>query len=122
MSLFGLNRRLRGAAVGHLAAFELSSSIPNREYARGLRRLGFEGPACVFYDEHVEADAVHDMIATYDLAGALAIEEPSLAEDIVFGAAALEVVESLASSHLLRSWRSRRTSLRSRTPAIAAAG
>ena len=27
MSMFGLNRRLRGAAVGHLAAFELGSSI-----------------------------------------------------------------------------------------------
>jgi len=42
MSMLGLNRRLRGAAVGHLAAFELGSSIPNRAYGRGLRRLGLE--------------------------------------------------------------------------------
>ena len=33
MSLFGLHRRLRGAIVGHLALFEMTSSIPNRRYA-----------------------------------------------------------------------------------------
>jgi hypothetical protein len=111
MSLLGLNRRLRGAAVGHLAAFELGSSIPNGAYGRGLRRLGFEGPALSFYDEHVEADAVHDMIATYDLAGVLALEEPLLADDIVFGARALELVESRFAAHLLASWRAGTTSL-----------
>ncbi|RSN04308.1 hypothetical protein DMB42_32095 [Nonomuraea sp. WAC 01424] len=37
MSLFGLHRRLRGALVGHLAAIEMTSSLPNRRYAVGLR-------------------------------------------------------------------------------------
>jgi hypothetical protein len=111
MSLFGLNRRLRGAAAGHLAAFELGSSIPNRSYGRGLRRLGFEGSPLVFYDEHVEADSVHDMIATYDLAGVLASEEPALANDIVFGARALDLVESRFGAHLLTSWSAKTTSL-----------
>ena len=41
MSMFGLNRRLRGAIAGHLAAFEMTSSIPNRLIGNGLRRLGF---------------------------------------------------------------------------------
>jgi hypothetical protein len=112
MSLFGLHRRLRGSAVGHLAAFELSSSIPNRFYAQGLRRLGYEGSALVFYDEHVVADSVHDMIATYDLAGVLAMEEPALAGDIVFGAKALDLVESRFAAHLLESWSAETTSLR----------
>jgi hypothetical protein len=40
ISLYGLHRRLRGALVGHLAAFEMTSSIPNRRYGDGLRRLG----------------------------------------------------------------------------------
>ena len=40
MSLFGLHRRWRGALVGHLALFEMESSVPNRRYANGLRRLG----------------------------------------------------------------------------------
>ena len=111
MSLFGLNRRLRGAAVGHLAAFELGSSIPNRAYSRGLRRLGIEGRALTFFDEHVEADAVHDMIATYDLAEVLAEEEPALADDILFGARALDLVESRAADHLLAAWCAGGTSL-----------
>jgi hypothetical protein len=40
MSMFGLHRRLRGALVGHLALFEMTSSVPNRRYANGLRPLG----------------------------------------------------------------------------------
>ncbi|MGH2594948.1 MAG: iron-containing redox enzyme family protein [Actinomycetota bacterium] len=119
MSLFGLNRRLRGAAVGHLAAFELGSSIPNRAYGRGLRRLGYEGSALVFYDEHVEADSVHDMIATYDLAGVLAREEPALAHDIMFGARALDLVESRFAGHLLTSWEAEMTSLRPNAQVLA---
>jgi hypothetical protein len=35
MSLFGLHRRLRGAAMGHLAAFKMTSSLPCRRYLQG---------------------------------------------------------------------------------------
>src|SRR3954452_22122882 len=69
MSLFGLHRRWRGAIVGHLAAFEMTSSVPNRRYANALRRLGFGPRATDFFDEHVEADAVHENLAAVDLAG-----------------------------------------------------
>jgi hypothetical protein len=40
VTLFGLHTRLRGAAVGHLAAFEATSSLPSRRLAQGLQRLG----------------------------------------------------------------------------------
>src|SRR5918995_228517 len=70
MSLCGLHRRLRGAIVGHLALFEMTSSLPNRRYGRGLRRLGFETEAATdFFDEHVVADAVHENLAAVDPAG-----------------------------------------------------
>jgi hypothetical protein len=59
MSLFGLHRRWRGAALGHLTAVEMTSSEPSRRYSAGLRRLGYGARVTVFYDEHVEADAVH---------------------------------------------------------------
>ncbi len=111
MSLFGLNRRLLGAAVGHLAAFELGSSIPNGAYARGLRRLRIKDAGLTFFDEHVIADSVHDMIATYDLAGSLAQAEPNFAGDIIFGAKALDLVESLFAESLLAAWSSGRASL-----------
>jgi len=111
MSLFGLHRKWRAAAVGHLALFELGSPLPNRRYGNGLRRLGFGPDTTDFHDEHVEADAVHSMIATYDLAGRLAEDEPDLAGDIVFGARALSFVEGAASEQLLSSWQEGRTSL-----------
>lgn len=111
MSFFGLNRRWRGAAVGHLALFELGSPLPNRMYGDGLRRLGFGADVTDFYDEHVEADAVHSMLATYDLAERLASDEPALAPDIVFGARALNHIEGRASQHLLDRWESGESSL-----------
>src|SRR3712207_711594 len=58
MSLFGLHRRWRGAALGHLACVEMTSSEPSRRYSAGLRRLGFDETTTVFYDEHVEADEI----------------------------------------------------------------
>ncbi|MDP9188711.1 MAG: iron-containing redox enzyme family protein, partial [Actinomycetota bacterium] len=92
MTMLGLQRRRRGAIVGHLAMFEITSAEPNRRYANGLRRLGLEA-ATDFFDEHVEADSVHENIAAYDLAGGLARQEPELASDILFGARALLCLE-----------------------------
>jgi len=121
MSLCGLHRRLRGAITGHLALFEMTSSIPNRRYAAGLRRLGVEDPrALAFFDEHVEADAVHEQIAAVDLAGGLARMEPALAADIVWGARALVEVEARWAQHLLDAWAARCSSLR--RPLAAPAG
>ncbi len=111
MSLFGLHRRWRGAIIGHLAAFEMSSSIPNRRYSRGLDRLGFP-QARGFYDEHVLADAVHENLAAVDLAGGLGRLEPHLVRDILFGAAALVELDRRATRHMLGSWRRGESSLR----------
>ncbi|HET7508003.1 MAG TPA: iron-containing redox enzyme family protein [Solirubrobacterales bacterium] len=112
MSLFGLHRRRRGACVGHLAGFEMTSSIPNRRYGNALRRLGFGREATHFYDEHVEADSVHENIAAWDLAGGLAAEEPEVAADILFGARELLQVETLWATHLMDSWERGESSLR----------
>jgi hypothetical protein len=42
ISLFCLHRRLRGALLRHLAAYEATSALPNRRYGNGLRRLGYD--------------------------------------------------------------------------------
>jgi Iron-containing redox enzyme len=121
MSLCGLHRRLRGAIVGHLALFEMTSSIPNRRYARGLRRLGLEA-STPFFDEHVTADAVHENVAAVDLAGGLARAEPALAQDILWGAHALVAVEGRWARHLLDRWEAGGSSLRLPLAAAAAVG
>jgi hypothetical protein len=111
MSLFGLHRRLRGAIAGHLALFEMTSSIPNRRYAAGLRRLGYDGRATAFFDEHVLADAVHENIAAVDLAGGLARQEPALAAQIVWGARCLALLDARWAAHVIDAWDGGRSSL-----------
>jgi heme oxygenase-like protein len=110
LSLFGLHRRLRGQSAGALALFEMTSCIPNRRYGDGMRRLGFDEEATRFFDEHVEADAVHEAVAATDLAGALADDE-DLAWEILFGAHALQATEALAAAEQLTAWTAGRSSL-----------
>jgi len=106
MSLFGLNRRLRGAIAGHLAAYEMTSSQPNRLYGNGFRRHGFDEGVTWYFDEHVEADAVHEQIAGRDLAGGLVEAEPDLLEDVYFGAAAALAVDVLLATDVMECWES----------------
>jgi hypothetical protein len=112
MSLFGLHRRWRGAALGHLAVVEMTSSEPSRRYSAGLRRLGFGQRTTVFYDEHVEADAVHEQIASVDMCGSLVAESPELAADVLFGGACALAMDGLAAAHLLGAWDAGRSALR----------
>jgi heme oxygenase-like protein len=112
MSALGLRRERRGGIVGHLAMFEMTSTLPNRRYGNALRRLGFGEDATDFYDEHVEADAVHENIAAYDLAGGLARQEPEVADDILFGARALLHLEDRFGRRVLADWEAGRSSLR----------
>jgi len=106
ISMFGLNRRLRGALLGHLAAFEMTSSLPNRRYGNGLRRLGAAPATTRFFDEHVEADAVHEQIAAVDLCGSFVAAEPDQAAEVLFGAGCALALDGAAAAHLLDRWRS----------------
>jgi hypothetical protein len=112
MSLFGLHRRLRGALLGHLAAYEMTSTLPNRAYGNGLRRLGGDAVATRFYDEHVEADAVHEQIAAYDMCGTFCVDEPELTADVLFGARCALALDEVWAGSLLTEWQEGRSSLR----------
>ncbi|HEX2064602.1 MAG TPA: iron-containing redox enzyme family protein [Acidimicrobiales bacterium] len=116
ISLFGLHRRWRGALVGHLAAFEMTSVAPMERYRATLARLGVDVAAHRFYEVHVEADVHHQVVASQALAAGLAATEPALARDILFGARALMLVEGLFARHLLDAWAARRPSLRRPLP------
>jgi hypothetical protein len=111
MSMFGLNRRFLGAIVGHLTAYEMTASIPCRLYADGMRRHGMPPEVTHYFDEHVEADAVHEQIAARDLAGALAEDRPELTADIMFGAAACLAVDGAMGDHILGAWKAGESSL-----------
>ena len=117
MSLFGLNRRLRGAVAGHLAIYEMTSSRPNQLYGNGFRRLGFEADVTGYFDEHVEADAVHEQIAGRNLAGGLVESEPDLFPDVLFGATAVMAIDARLTLHIMGAWENGESSLRSPVPA-----
>ena len=121
MSLFALHRRWTGALLGHLAALEMTSTGPNRLYAAGARRLGADVRARRYFDEHVEADAVHEQIAAHDLCGGYAAARPGAAADILFGAACCLAIDNALADRLLASWQAGESALRSPVATGAAA-
>ena len=66
----------------------------------------------MFYDEHVEADAVHEQIASVDMCGSLVAQEPALAADVLFGAACSLAMDGVAAQTLLGAWEAGRSALR----------
>jgi pyrroloquinoline quinone (PQQ) biosynthesis protein C len=112
MSLFALNRRWLGALLGHLAALEMTSTWPNRQYSAAARRLGADQQARRYFDEHVEADAVHEQVAAHELCGGYAAQHPGAAADIMFGASCCLMIDDAFAGHLLSCWRAGQPSLR----------
>jgi hypothetical protein len=116
VTMFGLNRRLRGALVGHLAMFESCSVVPMSRYLAAARRQGDLPALERFYEVHVEADAHHAVLAVQGMVRGFLETEPDLAADVIFGAAALQRAEARFARHLLRAWNDGRTSLRAARP------
>lgn len=112
MSLFGLHRRWRGAAVGHFASTEITSPPGSRRMVEALVRMQAP-PACAeFYREHVEADAVHEQVVRLDVVDDLVAREPQLDGDIVFGMRAHAAVENRLGDAIMAAWQRGQSSLR----------
>ncbi len=111
MSLFGLHRRWRAAAVGHFAATEITSPPGSARLVQAMERLGAPDACALFYREHVEADAVHEQVVRTDVVGTMVEVDPRLDRDVVFGIRARDAVEGRLGRHLLDSWADGRTSL-----------
>ncbi len=111
MSLLGLHRSAARALVGHFAAVEVTSSPASRRLAEAMQRAGAGPAARFFYDEHVEADAVHEQVVRREVIGGLLAEEPHLAGDVVFGIDVTGHLEDRLADHLLRCWKDGRSSL-----------
>ncbi|OBK11097.1 iron-containing redox enzyme family protein [Mycobacterium asiaticum] len=112
MSLFGLHRRWRGAAVGHFASTEITSPPGSRRMVQALQRLQAPAPCIEFYREHVEADAVHEHVVRQAVVGDLVAREPQLDQDVVFGIRAHAAVENRLADTVMSSWRRGESSLR----------
>lgn len=120
VSLFGLHRRWRGALCGHLATFEMCSVGPMGSYLAGLRRLGLPTAVQHFYAVHVVADAHHSTVAAEQLVGGLLEQEPQLWDQVMFGAAAVSVLERAYADHVLAAFAAGESSLLVPLPGAAA--
>ncbi len=113
MSMFGLHRSLRGALVGQFASIEITSSPGSACLVRAIHRLGHENPASwAFYEEHIEADAVHEQVIRKGVVAPLLEAEPTLAPDIVLGLQVDALLEARLANYLIGAWTSRQSSLR----------
>lgn len=119
ISMFGLNRRLRSALVGHLALFEMTSVEPMGRYAAALRRLGATDRAARFYDVHVMADAEHELLVA-EMASAHLLDEPDAGHEVMFGAMCALVVERWFAADLLDAWARPSTAAMRRAPSLVA--
>ncbi|MGW6278396.1 iron-containing redox enzyme family protein [Kribbella sp. NPDC055071] len=104
MSFFAMHRRWTPALLGHLAALEMTSTLPNRQYATGAARLGATDVQARYFTEHVEADAVHEQIAAHDLCGSYVQDHPSAIGDVLFGARCSLALDNLFAEHLMSTW------------------
>ncbi|MFW0790776.1 iron-containing redox enzyme family protein [Gordonia sp. CPCC 205333] len=111
LSYFGLHRNRLGELIGHLAAIEMTSSAPAKRYSAGLARLGLDADARKFYDEHIEADAVHEQIVARDLVAAWVGDSAARSRQILDGAAAFLLLEQGIGDHVLSSWTAGQSSL-----------
>jgi Iron-containing redox enzyme len=114
MSLFGLHRGLRGAAIGHFASTEITSPPGSRRLVQALERMAAPQPCVDFYREHVEADAVHEQVVRADVVGDLVAREPHLDRDVIFGIRARDVVKERLADYMIECWAAGGSSLRRR--------
>ena len=112
LSLFALHLRLRGAAAGHLALFEMCSVTPMSRYLAAARRVGDLGALARFYEVHVDADVHHARLALDGMIGPMVAADPALGPMVVFGAAALARTEARFARHVLACWERGTSSLR----------
>lgn len=112
--MFGLHRRLRGAIVGHLAAIEMTSTIPMRRYAAGIARVGLSVDVAAYFHEHVMADAAHEQVALHDLVRPFVRSNPARGGDVLFGAAAAMMLDAAFAREAITAWEEGRSALRAR--------
>jgi len=110
-SLLGLHRSRRGALVGQYAVVEITSAPGAGRLLAAVRRLAGTPAAERFYDEHVEADAVHEQMVRAGLLDDLLAREPDLAADVVFGVQATLLLEDRFGEHVMSAWSAGRPSL-----------
>lgn len=102
--LFASCHRLRGAAVGQLALFELDSVGPAERAKAAWDRAGLPEAARRWYDLHALADVEHARVVRGSLLPAVAAIGGDLATGFRFGVEATALLGEAVSAAHLRRW------------------
>jgi len=112
VSLLGLHRRHRGAALGHFAATSITTARRARLVLDAMDRLDVPEPCRAFYRGEIGADSMGEDSVRTTVAAALTGRGPDLEADAIFGVRAFGVVENRLATRLLRCWEAGSSSLR----------
>lgn len=111
VSMFALHRSWRAALVGQLAVFEMTSIGPMERYSRALQKFGIGPEGRRFYDAHVDIDQHHAIMARGRMVSGLLSADPASGSEVIFGAAAMLLLEENFARHLLGAWSNGSSSL-----------
>jgi hypothetical protein len=111
LSMFALHRRWLASLVGHLTVVTMASGEPMAHLSEALARFGVAPEGRHFYDAHVDVNPRHARIAQDRLVKGLLDAEPHVGPEILFGAAAILMLEQRFRFHLLDLWTKSQSSL-----------
>lgn len=77
----------------------------------GLQRVSAPQRCVDFYQEHVEADAVHEQVVRTDVIGSVLRDDPGVTSYVVLGIRTFRMLEERLATQLMSSWKLGRTSL-----------
>jgi hypothetical protein len=110
-SMFSFHPQWRAALVGHLAVSETTSMESMERYSGALSRFGVGPVGRRFADRRVANDERRPLLARNHIVAGLLGAAPQLSADLLFGAAAVLMLEQRFADHLLDAWSENRSSL-----------
>jgi Iron-containing redox enzyme len=110
-SMFSFHPQWRAALVGHLAVSETTSMESMERYGNALSRFGVDPVGRRFADRRVAVDERRPLLARNHIVAGLLGAAPQLSADLLFGAAAVLMLEQRFADHLLGAWSQHRSSL-----------
>ena len=113
----GMQRRLLGASLGHLAMREATGMAPHRMYAAAARRLGLGGDVTDYFDARVATAAVHDQIAVHSVCAPFVGGDRGRAAQVLLGAVGGAWLDDQLADLVLASWMEDRSALLTAPPA-----
>lgn len=111
VAMGGLNRALRGVAIGQLALFEMDSVSPNGIMVEACDRLALPAATRRFFDVHVMADAEHQVIARQAFLEHYPTTEPEQAGNVLFGIKAQHEIDVELALTAIGAWTDGRSAL-----------